>query len=92
MESALSPAARGRFTYREERSKELHRQDRSAIYGMFHLYEMAGGPAGEMAGGPAGEMAGGRAGEMAGGPAGEMAGGPAGEMAGGPAAGNSAES
>ena len=55
VESALSPATRSRFTYHEERSKELHRQDRSAIYGMFHLYEMAGGPAYEMAGGPAGE-------------------------------------
>jgi S-adenosylmethionine-diacylglycerol 3-amino-3-carboxypropyl transferase len=46
IEAALSPETRGRFTYEEERSRELHRQDRSAIYGMFHLYRMTGTPAG----------------------------------------------
>jgi S-adenosylmethionine-diacylglycerol 3-amino-3-carboxypropyl transferase len=40
VEAALSPATRSRFSYNQERSAELHKQDRSAIYGMFHLYEM----------------------------------------------------
>jgi S-adenosylmethionine-diacylglycerol 3-amino-3-carboxypropyl transferase len=40
IESALSPETRGRFHYDAERSRSLHAQDRSAIYGMFHLYEM----------------------------------------------------
>ncbi len=40
VEAALSPATRSRFFYNQERSAELHKQDRSAIYGMFHLYEM----------------------------------------------------
>jgi len=39
VETALSPATRARFRYEEERSRRLHEQDRSAIYGMFHLYE-----------------------------------------------------
>jgi S-adenosylmethionine-diacylglycerol 3-amino-3-carboxypropyl transferase len=39
LDAALSPANAARFRYREERSRELHTQDRSAIYGMFHLYE-----------------------------------------------------
>jgi len=39
VETALSPANRARFHYDEQRSRELHAQDRSAIYGMFHLYE-----------------------------------------------------
>jgi len=39
VETALSPATRARFRYEEERSRQLHEQDRSAIYGMFHLYE-----------------------------------------------------
>jgi len=39
IEPALSPATRAHFAYRAERSRELHLQDRSAIYGMFHLYE-----------------------------------------------------
>ena len=43
VETALAPETRSRFVYREERSKELHKQDRSAIYGMFHLYEMIDG-------------------------------------------------
>lgn len=40
IEAALPPALRQRFRYEEERSRQLHLQDRSAIYGMFHLYEM----------------------------------------------------
>ena len=39
VETALSPAHRAQFHYDEERSRVLHAQDRSAIYGMFHLYE-----------------------------------------------------
>jgi S-adenosylmethionine-diacylglycerol 3-amino-3-carboxypropyl transferase len=39
VETALSPATRARFRYDEERGRRLHEQDRSAIYGMFHLYE-----------------------------------------------------
>ena len=38
VEAALSPENRRRFAYQLERSQELHKQDRSAIYGMFHLY------------------------------------------------------
>ncbi|MEI6256602.1 MAG: BtaA family protein [Planctomycetota bacterium] len=52
VETALSPANKARFVYREERSKELHLLDRSAIYGMFHLYEMVGG---ESVGGASGD-------------------------------------
>lgn len=40
VEAALSPATRSRFFYNTQRSAELHKQDRSSIYGMFHLYEM----------------------------------------------------
>jgi S-adenosylmethionine-diacylglycerol 3-amino-3-carboxypropyl transferase len=40
IEAALPPDLRGRFRYEEERSRQLHREDRSAIYGMFHLYEL----------------------------------------------------
>ncbi|MFM7035323.1 MAG: DUF3419 family protein [Planctomycetia bacterium] len=40
VEAALSPATRSRFVYNRERAAELHEQDRSSIYGMFHLYEM----------------------------------------------------
>jgi S-adenosylmethionine-diacylglycerol 3-amino-3-carboxypropyl transferase len=46
VEAALSPDTKARFVYREERSRQLHLQDRSAIYGMFHLYEMVGQPDG----------------------------------------------
>jgi S-adenosylmethionine-diacylglycerol 3-amino-3-carboxypropyl transferase len=55
VETALGPDLKPRFAYREERSRELHRQDRSAIYGMFHLYEMLDGEMldGEMLDGPA---------------------------------------
>jgi S-adenosylmethionine-diacylglycerol 3-amino-3-carboxypropyl transferase len=42
IDKALPRDLLDRFTYHEERARELHRQDRSAIYGMFHLYEMAG--------------------------------------------------
>ena len=45
VEAALSPATRSRFFYNTERSAELHAQDRSSIYGMFHLYEMVDPPA-----------------------------------------------
>ena len=44
VESALSPATRGRFFYDRDRSADLHRQDRSAIYGMFHVYELVSEP------------------------------------------------
>jgi S-adenosylmethionine-diacylglycerol 3-amino-3-carboxypropyl transferase len=40
VEAALPPEVRTRFHYDAERSRALHAQDRSAIYGMFHLYEM----------------------------------------------------
>ena len=46
IEAALEPDLRARFHYEEDRSRELHRQDRSAIYGMFHLYRMLPGPGG----------------------------------------------
>jgi S-adenosylmethionine-diacylglycerol 3-amino-3-carboxypropyl transferase len=39
VEEALSPEKRACFHYDQERSRELHAKDRSAIYGMFHLYE-----------------------------------------------------
>ena len=39
VEEALSPETRAHFSYQIERSQQLHTQDRSAIYGMFHLYE-----------------------------------------------------
>ena len=38
IETVLPPDLRGRFTYEVERSQTLHEQDRSAIYGGFHLY------------------------------------------------------
>jgi len=38
IEAALPPDLRRQFVYQEELSRELHEQDRSAIYGMFHLY------------------------------------------------------
>ena len=31
-----------RFSYEQARSEELHAQDRSAVYGMFHLYVLTG--------------------------------------------------
>jgi S-adenosylmethionine-diacylglycerol 3-amino-3-carboxypropyl transferase len=39
VEDALSPETGSQFRYNIEESKRLHPQDRSAIYGMFHLYE-----------------------------------------------------
>ena len=45
IEEALSPETKARFHYDEPRSKELHEKDRSAIYGMFHIYEKTGEPA-----------------------------------------------
>jgi S-adenosylmethionine-diacylglycerol 3-amino-3-carboxypropyl transferase len=42
VESALPDRLRARFTYERERSEELHARDRSAIYGMFHLYVLTG--------------------------------------------------
>jgi len=47
VETALSPGTKERFVYRPDRSRELHREDRSAIYGMFHLYEMVDPATGE---------------------------------------------
>ncbi len=35
----LSPILSDQWTYLQERSQELHLQDRSAIYGGFHIYE-----------------------------------------------------
>jgi S-adenosylmethionine-diacylglycerol 3-amino-3-carboxypropyl transferase len=40
VESALEPELKSRFTYRQELSRRLFQQDRSAIYGGFHLYVM----------------------------------------------------
>jgi S-adenosylmethionine-diacylglycerol 3-amino-3-carboxypropyl transferase len=45
VEQALSPETRSKFRYDQERARELHRKDRSAIYGMFHIYERLGGEA-----------------------------------------------
>ena len=39
VETALSPEVHSQFSYDTERSLELHKKDRSAIYGMFHLYQ-----------------------------------------------------
>lgn len=38
IESALPAELRHRFVYEQQRSRKLHDQDRSAIYGGFHLY------------------------------------------------------
>ncbi|MFN3628347.1 MAG: DUF3419 family protein, partial [Parvibaculum sp.] len=35
----LAPALLGQWNYQAERSQALNRQDRSAIYGGFHIYE-----------------------------------------------------
>ncbi len=40
IETALPPALLQRFVYEKERSLELFRRDRSAIYGGFHVYHM----------------------------------------------------
>ena len=50
IDKALPADLLDRFTYHDARSRELHRQDRSAIYGMFHLYEMAGASAASSSG------------------------------------------
>ncbi|MEI6037156.1 MAG: DUF3419 family protein [Planctomycetota bacterium] len=39
VEASLSPKMHSHFYYNLERSLELHQRDRSAIYGMFHLYQ-----------------------------------------------------
>ncbi len=41
VEEALTPSLKERFTYEQELSRELFKQDRSAIYGGFHIYSMA---------------------------------------------------
>ena len=43
VEEALSPETKAHFHYDVERSRELHQHDRSAIYGMFHIYEKTDG-------------------------------------------------
>lgn len=40
IESALPPGLKSKFHYEHARSQELFAQDRSAIYGGFHLYHM----------------------------------------------------
>ena len=40
IETALPENLRKQFVYEEERSRELHKQDRSAIYGGFHIYHI----------------------------------------------------
>ena len=45
VEQALSPETTSKFRYDQQRAQELHRQDRSAIYGMFHIYERLGSEA-----------------------------------------------
>jgi S-adenosylmethionine-diacylglycerol 3-amino-3-carboxypropyl transferase len=42
IEPVLPSSLRARFTYARERSETLHAQDRSAVYGMFHLYVLTG--------------------------------------------------
>jgi S-adenosylmethionine-diacylglycerol 3-amino-3-carboxypropyl transferase len=41
VEPALPDDLRQRFTYERSRSEALHERDRSAIYGMFHVYTIA---------------------------------------------------
>ncbi len=40
VEDALGPEVAPRFTYERELSQDLHDQDRSAIYGGFHVYSL----------------------------------------------------
>ncbi|MCI5064828.1 BtaA family protein, partial [bacterium] len=40
IETALPPELRSRFQYHEQLSRELYEEDRSAVYGGFHLYEL----------------------------------------------------
>ncbi|PQJ36333.1 hypothetical protein BSZ35_06260 [Salinibacter sp. 10B] len=42
VEPALPSDLRSRFTYERDRSEALHAKDRSAVYGMFHLYVLTG--------------------------------------------------
>jgi S-adenosylmethionine-diacylglycerol 3-amino-3-carboxypropyl transferase len=42
VESALPSSLRSRFTYERTRSEQLYHRDRSAVYGMFHLYVLSG--------------------------------------------------
>jgi len=42
VDSALPEALRSQFSYDRARSEQLHAQDRSAVYGMFHLYVLTG--------------------------------------------------
>jgi len=42
VEPALPDDLRARFSYERARSEELHARDRSAVYGMFHLYVLTG--------------------------------------------------
>ncbi|WP_353571302.1 DUF3419 family protein [Candidatus Albibeggiatoa sp. nov. BB20] len=44
IETDLPPELRKLFVYEEERSKELYKKDRSAIYGGFHIYSMPSKP------------------------------------------------
>ena len=41
LDGRLADALLGRWTYHAERSQELNKKDRSAIYGGFHIYERA---------------------------------------------------
>jgi len=40
VETALPQALRRRFVYEQDLARQLHEQDRSAIYGMFHVYSL----------------------------------------------------
>jgi S-adenosylmethionine-diacylglycerol 3-amino-3-carboxypropyl transferase len=40
IEGALTPEHMARFECDQKRARELHLQDRSAIYGMFHIYQL----------------------------------------------------
>lgn len=42
VEPALPASLRSRFAYERTRSEQLHLKDRSAVYGMFHLYVLSG--------------------------------------------------
>ncbi|MFB6279556.1 MAG: DUF3419 family protein [Salinibacter sp.] len=42
VEPVLPDGLRARFSYDRARSEELHARDRSAVYGMFHLYVLTG--------------------------------------------------
>jgi len=53
VEEALSPETHRHFHYDLERSRQLHKQDRSAIYGMFHIYSKVGEQGGTVQPSPA---------------------------------------